>query len=224
MSAEVSPAAPSAAAPPRALEVLGIAGSLRGASYNRRLLAAARDHAPAGVRVTLWNDLAAVPPLDEDLEGFDGQGPDGVRRLREAVAACDGVLIATPEYNQSIPGVLKNAIDCLSLERPEAVLVGKPVAIMGATTGDWGTRLAQRTLRQVLFSTESLVLTGPAIYVKRAASLFAEDGALTDPKMPARLERFLEAFAAWIRRLHPELASGGAGLPRPRADAGHATG
>lgn len=189
------------------LEVLALAGSLRRDSYNRRLLAAARDQAPAGTTVTVYDDLASVPLFSADLDHETEGGPDGVRRLRAAVGSCDGLLIATPEYNQSIPGVLKNAIDWLSLSRPEAVLEGKPVALMGATTGEWGTRLAQRTLRQVLFSTESLVMTGPAIYIKNAKELFDRDGSLTDRATLERLERFLAAFAAWIEFASPAEAA-----------------
>lgn len=187
----------------RVYEVLAVAGSLRRESYNRRLLETAREHAPANVRVTVYPDLAAVPLFDEDLDAETGGGPEGVARLRAAVAAADGLLISTPEYNQSVPGVLKNAIDWLSLSRPTAVLEGKPVAIMGATSGTWGTRLAQRTLRQVLFATESLVMTGPAVYVQDARRLFDDQGRCTDEVTHQRLRRFLEAFGAWMERMSP---------------------
>ncbi len=182
-------------------KILGLAGSLRHESYNRRLLAAASDQTPAGMEVTLFDDLASVPLYRGDLDDATDGGPAPVARLRQAVRECDGLLISTPEYNQSIPGVLKNAIDWLSLDRPDLVLAGKPVAIMGATPGAWGTRLAQRTLRQVLFATESLVLTGPAIYIREAGKLIDETGTLSDPKTLERLSGFLGAFAGWIERL-----------------------
>lgn len=189
------------------IEVLALAGSLRHDSFNRRLLAAARDQAPPGMRVTLYDDLASVPLFNEDLDEATPGGPEGVQRLRSAVGACDGLLIATPEYNQSVPGVLKNAIDWLSLDRPSAVLANKPVALMGATPGPWGTRLAQRTLRQVLFATESLILTGPPIYLRSVNELFDSDGSMTDRGTLQRLEALLTAFGEWIELTSPELAA-----------------
>ncbi len=186
---------------PTTLKVLGLAGSLRHESHNRRLLAAATGQAPENMTVTPFDDLSSVPLYDGDLDDATRGGPAPVARLRRAVRECDGLLIATPEYNQSIPGVLKNAIDWLSLPRPDHVLEGKPVAIMGATPGAWGTRLAQRTLRQVLFSTESLVLTGPAIYLRNVDKLIDEAGALSDAKTLERLAGFLAAFGEWIERL-----------------------
>jgi chromate reductase len=197
MSARIQAKTPATAS----LRVLGLAGSLRRDSYNRRLLTAASSQAPVGMTVTLFDDLASVPLYSGDLDGATDGGPAPVARLRRAVRACDGLLISTPEYNQSVPGVLKNAIDWLSLRGPDLVLEGKPVAIMGATPGAWGTRLAQRTLRQILFSTESLVLTGPAIYLRNVDKLIDASGSLSDAKTLERLSGFLAAFAAWIERL-----------------------
>lgn len=121
------------------LRVLAFAGSLRRNSYNRHLIDAATGSAPAGLSLTVHDSIADIPLFNEDLEADAADGPDGVMRLRAAVAAADGVLIATPEYNQSLPGVLKNTLDWLS--RNDAalgeVLSGKPVAIMGATPGRW---------------------------------------------------------------------------------------
>ena len=148
--------------------------------------------------VTVYDDLASVPLFDEDREAAGELEP--VRRFRRAVAAADGLLIASPEYNQSVPGVLKNAIDWLS-RPPEEVLAGKPVAVIGATPGPWGTRLAQKELRHVLTATGSFVLPAPAIYIRGAASLFDENGRLTDPATRERLGRLLAAFAEWIRRV-----------------------
>jgi chromate reductase len=178
--------------------VLAIAGSLRRASCNLRLLEAARDCAPAAMAIELYDDLAAIPSFDEDLEASSGGGPDAVKHLRRRVAAADGLLIATPEYNHSVPGVLKNAIDWLSRPAPDEVLAGKPVAVVGATRGRWGTRLAQSALRQVLYATESVVLPSPALFVREAEALFDEDGRLTDAATREQLTALLAAFARWM--------------------------
>ena len=157
--------------------VLALPGSIRRASYNRLLLAAGAGCAPAGMTVSLFEDLSSIPPFSEDLEA-DEVLPAAVRRLRSEVESAGGLVIATPEYNQSIPGVLKNAIDWLS--RSEEVLAGKPVAVIGATAGRWGTRLAQAALRQVLHATGSLVMPGPAMYVPDAGRVFDSAGHLVD--------------------------------------------
>lgn len=173
--------------------VLAIAGSLRRDSFNRRLLDAAAACAPEGMRVQRYDGLGELPMFDEDRESTAlASGP--VRALRDQVAAASALLIATPEYNQSIPGVLKNAIDWLSRPAPDEVLVGKPVALIGASAGRWGTRLAQAALRQVLFATESLVLTGPALYLANANTAFDADGHLTDRATLASLRKILLAL------------------------------
>lgn len=177
--------------------VLAIAGSLRLGSYNRRLLEAAAELAPAGMTVTIFHDLRALPLFDEDLELATGGGPESVRELRDAVAAADGLLIATPEYNWSIPGVLKNAIDWLS-RPPQEVLANKPVAIIGATAGQWGTRLAQAALRQVLTATESLVMPAPVLFVRAASDVFDEAGRLQDARARRALGEVLTSFAKWM--------------------------
>jgi chromate reductase, NAD(P)H dehydrogenase (quinone) len=124
------------------LKVVGIAGSLRRESFNRKLLEAAVELAPSGVDICIERELGAIPPFDADLATENPKGPIAVQGLRDKVAAADGILIATPEYNQSFPGVLKNLIDWLSLPAPAEVLQGKPVAIVGASSGPWGCRHA----------------------------------------------------------------------------------
>lgn len=181
--------------------VLAIAGSLRQRSYNKMLLQTARTVSPPEVDLELYADLASIPLFDEDLERQTGGGPPPVKRLRAKVKAADGLLISTPEYNQSMPGVLKNAIDWLSRPGPEEVLIEKPVAIVGASGGRWGTRLAQANLRQVLTATESLVMPQPAIFVAESAKVFGDDGALTNDLLRKQLENFLRAFADWLRLL-----------------------
>lgn len=181
--------------------ILALPGSLRRGSFNRMLLSAADGCAPAGVEVRLFDDAASIPLFNEDVEAASGHGPAPVRRLRHAVAAADGLLISTPEYNQSLPGVVKNMLDWLSRPGPEEVLAGKPVAVVGATSGPWGTRLAQSALRQVLYACEALVLPAPALFVRDAGRLFDAAGELTDPPTREKLAAVLAGFTDWIRRV-----------------------
>jgi chromate reductase len=180
--------------------VLALPGSLRRGSYNRHLLEAAVELAPAGLEVRLYGDLASIPLFNEDIE-HPGGGPDAVWRLRREVGAANALLIATPEYNQSIPGVLKNAIDWLSRPAPNEVLEGKAVSVVGASTGPWGTRLAQSALRQVLHATGAYVLPGPALFVRDAERMFDATGHLVDGPTRKRLEAILAALDEWIRRV-----------------------
>ncbi len=130
------------------MRVLGLSGSLRSGSHNTRLLYAAAEHLPAGVTLEVWDGLRAVPPYDEDADR--DPAPPAVQDLREAIAAADAVLIATPEYNGSIPGHLKNALDWASRPHATTVLRNKPVAVIGASTGLFGAVWAQAELRKVL--------------------------------------------------------------------------
>ena len=181
----------------RSKRILAIAGSLRRDSLNRRLLQAAALRAPAGFVIELYDDLRSIPLFDEDVERETGGGPESVEHIRRRIASADGLLIATPEYNQSIPGVLKNAIDWLS-RPPDEVLAGKPVAIVGASGGRWGTRLAQAALRHTLYATESRVMPAPSLFLGGADALFDASGTLTDEATGAALERVLAAFAQWV--------------------------
>ncbi len=187
----------------RTTRVLGIAGSLRTHSHNRALLHSAARVAPAGMSISVYDGLRSVPLFNEDLENELGL-PPGVARLRDAIAASDGLLIATPEYNQSIPGVLKNAIDWLSRAPYGEGLAGVPVAIMGATTGPWGTRLAQASLRQILVATEALVLPNPTLFVRNAASRFDDERTLVDIETRTRVQDLLMAFGDWIQLVSPK--------------------
>jgi chromate reductase len=179
----------------REVRMLAIAGSLRRESLNRRLLEAMAELAPPGVVVDIFDALDTVPLFNEDLES--PSAPAAVERLRAAVGASDGLLLATPEYNQSLPGVMKNSIDWLSRgEHP--VLEGKPVAILGATAGRWGTRLAQAELRHTLAACEALVMPAPQVYLRSADGLF--DGRrLVDRATRDALTLFLAAFHRWLR-------------------------
>lgn len=180
--------------------ILGLSGSLRRDSYNRKLLNAAAHCAPPNSSINLFEGLADVPIFNEDVEAVEPLHP-GVHRLREAVKGADGLLIATPEYNHSIPGVLKNALDWLSRPLPEEALIGKPIAIMGASGGRWGTRLAQAALRQTLAATEAHVLTAPMLFVRDASQIFDDRGLLQDAKTRESLRTLLEAFVLWIERV-----------------------
>ena len=185
----------------RPLRILGLAGSLRRASWNRHLLHAAAAAMPPGATMTVYEALASVPLFDEDLEHASPGGPPGVRALREAIDAADGLLIATPEYNQAMPGVLKNALDWLS--RGEPVLADRPVAVLGATSGPWGTRLAQASLRQVLHTCGALVMPAPTLFVAHADQRFDAQGTLRDPALSVSLARFTESVAGWTARVAP---------------------
>lgn len=181
--------------------ILCLPGSLRRHSWNRRLLMAAADYAPDGIELVLFDELADVPMFNEDSE--QDVGP-GVQQLRRAVAKADGLLIATPEYNHSIPGVLKNAIDWLS-RGTDSVLVDKPVAVIGASTGSWGTRLAQAALRQVLTATEARVMPAPMLFVAHAGERLGADGQLHDPALTKALSSLVANFGDWIT-LHAQSA------------------
>ncbi|HSJ61709.1 MAG TPA: NAD(P)H-dependent oxidoreductase [Jiangellaceae bacterium] len=184
----------------RVTRVLAIPGSLRRQSYNRSLVEAAVSLAPPAMSITVYESLDLVPVFNEDVEN---PPPDGVARLREAVASSDGLLIATPEYNQSLPGVVKNVIDWLSRSDGPDGLTGKPVAVSGVTTGPWGTRLAQTQLRQVLTSTQALVLSRPTLFLRDATTLFDEGRNIVHKSTSRQLREFLVSFDRWIRLVSP---------------------
>ena len=174
------------------VNVLGICGSLRAASLNAALLRAAADLSPAGVTVHLYEGLADVPPYNGDLDGQ--QPPGSVADLRERIRRADALLVSTPEYNYSIPGVLKNALDWASRPVASSVLRAKPVASIGAAPGNFGTVRAQLALRQVWLSTGSIPVTRPELHVFRAKERFDGDGTLTDPGTRQLLTELLEAL------------------------------
>jgi chromate reductase len=177
--------------------VLAIAGSIRRDSLNLQLLEAARDLAPATMTIDVYRHLATVPLFDADLESADGgDDPPGVVDLRRAVDRADGVLIATPEYNRAPPAVVKNVIDWLS-RRDAGNLRGTPVATVGATTGQWGTRIAQATLGQMLLLAGAHVFADSAFYLPRADRVL-QDGRLVDDDARARMQAHLEAFDEWV--------------------------
>ena len=186
--------------PARAFEIVGIAGSLRQGSFNRALLRAATELAPASLLITV-HDLLAIPLYNADVEARGV--PAAVDELRRAVRAADGVLIATPEYNHGVPGVLKNTVDWLSRPPEASALRGKPAAIMGASPGMVGTARGQSQLRQAFEFTDTHAMNQPEILVARAHEKFDQNGALTDQATRAFLAKFLAAFATWVARFAP---------------------
>lgn len=183
----------------RDLRVLGIAGSLRRKSFNRSLLDAAVALAPEDMRIETFERLREIPPFDEDLEQTGP--PEPVLALTSAIRDADALLFVTPEYNYSVPGVLKNAFDWASRPPTDNPLRGKPAAIMGASRGMSGTIRAQMALRASFQFTETLALPKPEIYVARAHEKFDADGNLQDEKTREAVRRLLVALAEWTRRL-----------------------
>jgi chromate reductase len=172
------------------MQILAISGSLRRASHNTALLRAAAALAPAGVEVRLYDGLASLPPFNEDDEASP---PAAVRALRHQIAEADAVLFATPEYNGTVPGQLKQVVDWASRPRGEAALLGKPVAVIGASVTDYGAVWAQDHLRK------SLGLAGARVVdiempVATAHTKFDADGRLADDETAERLGEVLEAL------------------------------
>ncbi|HEX8127310.1 MAG TPA: NADPH-dependent FMN reductase [Allosphingosinicella sp.] len=183
------------------LSILGFAGSLRRASFNRALLRAAAEIAPEGMRISIF-DLADVPLYNGDVEA-EGD-PEPVARFKQAIAAADGILMATPEYNHGVPGVMKNAVDWASRPPRGAPLGGKPVGIIGASPGSTGTARGQSQLRQAFEFTASYCMPQPELLVARAHEKFDTEGNLTDPETGRYLARYLAALAEWVRRFVPD--------------------
>jgi chromate reductase, NAD(P)H dehydrogenase (quinone) len=165
------------------MRILGISGSLRRGSHNRRLLRAAGDALPPGAVLVEWEGLAGLPAFDEDLESTP---PEPVQDFLGAIEGADGILIAMPEYNASLPGSLKNALDWASRPFPDNVLRDKPSAVIGASTGLFGAVWAQAEVRKVLKTSGAHVLESE-LPVGMADAAFDEDGALADPDLSARL-------------------------------------
>lgn len=176
--------------------LLGISGSLRKGSYNRGLLRAAATMLPEGVSFDIF-PLDDIPLYNADLQA---QGdPPSVQAFKAAILAADALLIATPENNYSIPGVLKNALDWASRPNKNSVLKGKPVGIVGASSGEGGTIRAQLALRQVFLLTNSLCMVQPELRVPNAGQKFDAEGELADEDTRRRLAAYIEALVAWAR-------------------------
>jgi chromate reductase, NAD(P)H dehydrogenase (quinone) len=177
------------------MKILGISGSLRVGSHNARLLRGAGTLLPEGAELVEFDQLGAIPPFNEDEEGSP---PASVQAFKDAIAAADGLLIATPEYNSSIPGVLKNALDWASRPRAETPLAGKPAAVIGSSTGLFGAVWAQAETRKVLGSTGARV-------VDRELPIGQVDEALDERGLPLE-EDAREALAATLDELVEQAA------------------
>lgn len=182
------------------IHILGISGSLRKASHNTGLLRAAQGMLPEGITLEIA-DLSQIPLYNGDL-GNEG-APESVQQFKARIAAADALLIATPEYNYSLTGVLKNAIDWASRPPQTSPLNGKPLAITGAG-GRFGTVRAQLHLRQIAVFTNMLPLNKPELMIPMAWEKFDAEGNLTDPQTIEQLKELLEALVVWTRRLRGE--------------------
>lgn len=182
--------------------LLGISGSLRAASYNTALLRAAQALAGEAVEFSVAT-LHGIPVYDGDLESRDGI-PAAVQALKDQVIAADGVLLATPEYNNGVPGSLKNAIDWLSRPSSDVALVfgNRPFAVIGASPGGFGTILAQAAWLPVLKTLGTRNWSGGRLLVSRAGQAFDSTGRLVDEAVAAQLGKFIQGFAAFAQAVH----------------------
>jgi len=179
------------------MKVLAMVGSLRKGSYNKLAFQAAMELKPAGMEISL-GEIGDLPLYNDDVR--EAGYPPAVQRLREQVRAADALLFVTPEYNYSVPGVLKNAIDWCS-RPPDHPLDGKPAAIMGASTGKLGTARAQYHLRQICVFVNVLPLNRPEVMLAGAAKLFDAEGRLTDEPTRKFIADLLVSLETWTRRL-----------------------
>jgi len=178
-------------------KILGIVGSLRADSYNKWLMNAAQKLAPNDLEIEIF-DLKDIPLFNQDNEL---NMPPSVTEFKQKIEAADAILIATPEYNYSIPGVLKNAMDFASRPQGKNSFSGKPVAVMGATPHALGASRAIYHLRQTFVFLDMPTLNKPEIMMPFAADKFNETGELIDTLSIEKLREFLEAFSNWIERL-----------------------
>jgi chromate reductase len=181
------------------ITILGIAGSLRAGSFNRAALVAAQSLVPDGARIEIF-ELRGIPPFNQDE---DQHPPAIVSELKARIRAADAILFATPEYNYSIPGVLKNAIDWASRPYGDNAWEGKPAAIMGASVGAIGTARAQYHLRQICVFLNLHVLNRPEVMISKARRGFDDHGVLTDESTQQHIRKLLQALVDWTIRLKP---------------------
>jgi chromate reductase len=177
--------------------ILGFAGSLRKGSYNKALLRAAAELMPDEARLEIF-DLERIPPFNQELES---RMPEKVKEFKAKIRAADAVLIATPEHNYSVPGVLKNAIDWASRPYGDNSFEGKPAAIMSASTGMLGGARSQYHLRQILVFLDMHPVNKPEVFVNFAAQKIDEQGNLTDEATRGIIKQLLESLVAWTQKL-----------------------
>jgi len=184
----------------RPITILGFAGSLRKNTYNKALLRAATELMPKDAKLEIF-DLEGIPPFNQDLET---QMPEKVKEFKAKISAADAILIATPEYNYSIPGVLKNAIDWASRPYGDNSFEGKPVAVMSASIGMLGGARAQYHLRQTFVFLNMYPINRPEVIVTFASQKIDEKGRITDETTREFIRELLENLVAWTRRLRKE--------------------
>jgi chromate reductase len=181
------------------IRVLGIVGSLRVGSLNGALVRAAIELAPPGMEIHAYPGIGDIPPFNQDVEA---QGdPPAVQAFKAAIQGADALLIATPEYNYGVPGVLKNALDWASRPAGKCVLNRKPAALMGASMGAHGTARAQSMLRQSLVFTETYTMLRPEVYVSSAHEKVDANGRLVDEPTRRQIRKLLDAFTEWVERV-----------------------
>jgi len=182
------------------ITILGFAGSLRRNSYNKSILRAARELAPEDAKVEIF-DLEGIPPFNQELET---QMPEKVKEFKAKIKAADAILIATPEYNYSIPGVLKNAIDWASRPYGDNSFQDKPVAVMSASMGMLGGARAQYHLRQTFVFLNMHPINAPEVIVNFADEKIDEKDRVIDGETREKIRQLLESLIAWTRRLRKE--------------------
>jgi chromate reductase len=179
------------------IRILGIAGSLRRESYNRAALRVAATLVPEGAAIDAF-ELDGIPLFNQDE---DQNPPSTVLELKRRIREADAILFVTPEYNYSVPGVLKNAIDWASRPYGDNAWNGKPAAIMGASPGALGTARAQYHLRQTMVFLNMFPINQPEVFISNAAARFDKDGALTDETTKKHIRQLLENLVKWSRRI-----------------------
>ncbi len=181
-----------------AINILGFAGSLRRDSYNKALLRAALELVPMGAKLENF-DLEGIPPFNQD---FENDPPQKVRDFKSKIRAADAILIATPEANYTLPGVLTNAMNWASRPYGDNAFDGKPVAVMGASVGMLGTARAQYHLRQSFVFLNMHAVSQPEVMVAFAQEKIGKDGKVADPKTREKIKELLESLIAWTQRTH----------------------
>ncbi len=181
----------------RVLKILGFAGSLRDGSYNRALLRVAADLVPKDTKLDIF-DLEGIPPFNQDLEK---SMPEKVKEFKAKIRAADAILIATPEANYTLPGVLTNAMNWASRPHGDNAFDGKPVAVMGATVGMLGTARAQYHLRQVCVFLDLHLLNKPEVFCNAFSDSFDQNGKLVDKRIQELISSQLSAFQSWTNRI-----------------------